>query len=317
MMASATSGADSGGSGAAGVMILGMHRSGTSAVTRLVNLLGPSVCIDDDLLVGTRTNAKGHWESRSLFRLNDRLLAEMEGSWWHPPTEAALAEWEAGLGADTFAEARAVFDHAHPSEPWVWKDPRACLTLGFWRQVLDRPVSAIVVYRNPFDVARSLERRDWMETEFCLALWVRYTRLLLQQAGGLPVLVSNYDEVLEDPEAFSEQARAFLQGVGMTVEASVDPASVREFIDPDLRHSRQDLADLGPTADLYRVMQELTGGHASFVPPRLGGEEPWVGEQLSSAGPAWRSTWKPPGVQPRSTGDRVRSLVRRATSFGR
>ena len=298
-------------------MILGMHRSGTSAVTRLVNLLGPSVCISEDLLVGTRTNAKGHWESRSLFRLNDRLLAEMGGAWWHPPTTGDLVRWEQGLDSRTFDEARDVFDHAHPSEPWVWKDPRACLTLSFWRHVLDRPVSGIIVYRNPLDVARSLERRDWMETEFCLALWMRYTRLLLEQAGGMPVMVSSYDDVLEDPEGFSEQARQFLQGTGMAVEPAVDPSSVHEFIDPGLRHSAQPLGDLGATADLYAVLQGLTGVHTSFAPPTLGTEEPWIDEQLTAEGPAWRASWKVPGVQPRSTGDRVRSLVRRATSFGR
>jgi hypothetical protein len=294
-----------------------MHRSGTSAVTRLVNLLGPAVCISDDLLVGTRTNAKGHWESRSLFRLNDRLLSATGSSWWHPPTGEELTTWEQGLTADTFDEARDTFDRAHPSTPWVWKDPRACLTLSFWRRALDRPVCGIIVYRNPLDVARSLERRDWMEPEFCLALWTRYTRLLLEQSGGMPVMVSNYDDVLEDPEAFSEQARGFLQGLGMAVEPSVDPAAVREFIDPELRHSARDLADLGPTADLYGVLQGLTGVHRSFEPPELGDEAPWVDAQLSAGGPEWRATWKPPGVQPRSAGDRVRSLVRRATSFGR
>ena len=301
----------------AGVLILGMHRSGTSAVTGLVNLLGPSVCISEDLLVGARTNAKGHWESRSLFRLNDRLLAEMGCSWWHPPSGEVLAGWERGLDAGTFDGARDVFDHAHPSAPWVWKDPRACLTLSFWRRALDRPVSGIIVFRNPLDVARSLERRDWMETEFGLALWMRYTRLLLEQAGGMPVMVSCYDDIVEDPEAFSEQARAFLQGTGMAVESTVDPSAVRGFVDPNLRHSAQDVDDLGATAGLYDVLRGLTGIHPSFAPPALGVEAPWIGEQLTASGPEWRTSWKVPGVQHRTTGQRVRSLVKRATSFGR
>lgn len=137
-----------------GVLILGMHRSGTSAVTRLVNLLGPSVCISDDLMMGVRTNAKGHWESRSLFRYNDTLLEEMGCSWWYPPTPEDLVRWQKGLGESTYAEARSAFDRVHPVEPWVWKDPRTCVLLSFWRRVFDRVPAGIVVYRNPLDVAR-------------------------------------------------------------------------------------------------------------------------------------------------------------------
>jgi hypothetical protein len=301
----------------AGVLILGMHRSGTSAVTRLVNLLGPSVCVDEDLLVGTRTNAKGHWESRSLFRLNDRLLGEMGCSWWYPPTAEILSAWEQDLDEVRFEEARDIFARAHPTEPWVWKDPRACVTLSFWRRALGRPVSGIVVYRSPLDVARSLETRDRMETEFGMALWMRYTRLLLEQAAGMPVMVTSYDAVLEDPVAFSGRARDFLAGRGMAVVPDIDLPSVREFIDPGLRHSSHDAALLGPTADLYDTMQSLVGFHDSFTPPPLDAEAPWIDAQLTAAGPAWRDTWKVPGEVPRTAGTRLRALVRRATSIVR
>jgi len=275
------------------------------------------MCIEDDLLVGTRTNAKGHWESRSLFALNDRLLAEMGCSWWSPPTGELLATWEHQLGSERFDEARAVFDHAHPVEPWVWKDPRACLALGFWRRVLDRPLCGIVVFRNPLDVARSLERRDWMEREFCLALWMRYTRLLLEQAGGMPVMVSSYDDILEDPEAFSEDARRFLEGVGMQVAPGIDSPAVGQFIDPDLRHSTEETADLGATTDLYDLLRALAGVHASFDPPTLGEEDAWIDEQLTAFGPQWRDTWKVPGSQPRTPGHLLRALGRRVSSIVR
>ena len=294
-----------------------MHRSGTSAVTRLVNLLGPSVCVDEDLLVGTRTNAKGHWESRSLFKLNDGLLAEMDCAWWHPPTAEVLSEWEQRLDSSRFEAARDVFTRAHPSEPWVWKDPRACVTLSFWRRAVRRPVTGIVVYRSPLDVARSLETRDYMETEFGMALWMRYTRLLLEQAAGMPVMVTCYDDVLEDPVTFSERVREFLAGQGMAVAPGVDLPSVHEFIDPALRHSSRDPAGLGATADLYDVLQGLAGVHDSFAPPPLGVEAPWIDAQLTAAGPEWRDTWKVPGEVPRTAGTRLRSLVRRATSIGR
>jgi hypothetical protein len=301
----------------AGVLILGMHRSGTSAVTRLVNLLGPSMCVDEDLLVGTATNAKGHWESRSLFRLNDRYLGEMGCSWWYPPTSEQVADWEEHLPGAQFDNARTVFTRAHPTEPWVWKDPRACLTLSFWRRSLLRSVSGIVVFRSPDAVARSLGARDHMDAEYGLALWMRYTRLVLEQSAGLPLLVTSYDDVLEDPVAFAEQARAFLAGLGMAVTPDIDLSAVREFIDPGLRHGARNEAGPGATSDLYDTLRGLSGVHTSFVPPALGPEAPWIDAQLTSAGPEWRATWKAQGRPDRSAATRLRALVRRASTIGR
>lgn len=66
------------------VVVLGMHRSGTSAVTRVVNLLGLPLCRRDDLYLAA-DNPAGHWESTSVVGVNDALLAEMGGPCWAPP----------------------------------------------------------------------------------------------------------------------------------------------------------------------------------------------------------------------------------------
>ncbi len=304
-------------------MVLGMHRSGTSAATRIINLLGPSTCISEDLLVGSRTNAKGHWESRSLFRLDNTLLADMGRTWWYPPTLGALVDWESSLPASTFDEARATFDRVHPQRPWVWKDPRACLTLSFWRKALGVPVAGVAVYRNPLETADSLARRDHMAVEFGLALWVRYTRLLMEQAGGLPLLVSEYDNIVQDPERWARAARAFLVDLGVAVSPQVDTEAIREFVDPKLRHSSYQTPDHGMTevaADavaLYDILRALEGVHLSFQTPGLGPEPPWVGEQLDAVGPEWHPSWKVPGSLPPTLGGRLRALASRARSFAR
>ncbi|HTZ08801.1 MAG TPA: hypothetical protein VMB72_07005, partial [Acidimicrobiales bacterium] len=67
-----------------GVVVLGMHRSGTSAVTRILNLLGADVGERDDLLTDY-DNPAGHWESRALVAANDRILAAWGRSWDFPP----------------------------------------------------------------------------------------------------------------------------------------------------------------------------------------------------------------------------------------
>src|ERR1700734_2392312 len=73
------------------VVVLGMHRSGTSVVARIINLLGLPLCRDDDILSGP-DNPTGYWESGSLVKFNDRLLKMFGGSWVFPP--AMSRNWE-------------------------------------------------------------------------------------------------------------------------------------------------------------------------------------------------------------------------------
>ena len=157
-----------------GVLVLGMHRSGTSAVAGMTNLLGLATSASNDLITQMAWNPGGHWESRSLTRFNDQLLTEMGHTWWYPPPSGSgYSEVASRIVAPPEAAAR-YFDRLHPSEPWVWKDPRTCLTLPFWRQALHRPLAGIVVFRNPIDVATSLEFRNSLPLSFGVALWEHY-----------------------------------------------------------------------------------------------------------------------------------------------
>ena len=213
-----------------GVLVLGMHRSGTSAVAGMTNLLGLATCASNDLITQMAWNPGGHWESRSLTRFNDQLLTEMGHTWWYPPPSGSgYSEVASRIVAPPEAAAR-YFDRLHPSEPWVWKDPRTCLTLPFWRQALHRPLAGIVVFRNPIDVATSLQFRNSLPLSFGVALWERYTRLLFEHAGGMPLLVSCYDDLVQDPVGWSRTACAFLNVLGIAVNLAWRATSVGLWI---------------------------------------------------------------------------------------
>jgi hypothetical protein len=303
------------------VVVLGMHRSGTSAVTKLVSLLGPAVCRSEDLVTGLEWNPKGHWESRAVNKMNNRLLREMDCRWWRPPPLEGFDQLMTTI-AMSADEARGVFDRSHPRVPWVWKDPRTCITLPFWRTALAQPLCGVAIFRNPLDVAISLERRHGLAVEFGLALWVRYSMHLLAHAVGLPLLVSSYDDVVTGPTAWSEVARHFLAGTGMVVSEAVDETVVGQFVDADLRHSSHGRDDLitasreaRDTVALYDLMRDLAGSHDSFVVPSLSPEPPWVEAQIASVGPEWRPEWnRSPWEQDRSLWGRVRARSSRARS---
>ena len=137
---------------ARGVVVLGMHRSGTSAAAGVVNLLGVPTLTQGDLLPADAANPKGYWESERLQVFNDELLAAVRRSWTLPPRaplDWAAAERVAPLRRLATARFRA--DFIRPE--WVWKDPRAVLTLPFWLDVFRFEPTLVIVHRDPLEVA--------------------------------------------------------------------------------------------------------------------------------------------------------------------
>ena len=280
-----------------GVLVLGMHRSGTSAATRLINMLGPATCRADDILRGA-WNPSGHYESRTLVRLDNELLGQMGRTWWYPPPTGEEYLALAGRIKTSKAKARRVFRRVHPERPWVWKDPRACLLVPFWRAALGDGVVSVLVVRNPLEVADSLQRRHDVPVRFGVALWERYNRLVLAHATGMTVLVSRYEDLVTDPSAWCERAAGFLSQAGFQVQAAPHREETGEFVDPGKRHSahtRSDVAAQAPEAlDTLDALESLVGAHTSFEPPSLKAEASWVEEELAQVGPDKRLQWHAP-----------------------
>jgi len=292
-----------------GVLVLGMHRSGTSAMTRLINLMGPATCSADDMVRGP-WNPTGHWESRTLMHFDDGLLAQMGCTWWAPPPSGpAYAEWSANITTGPRA-GRRVFAQVHTGRPWVWKDPRACLLLPYWRQALDRRSVAVVCVRNPLEVASSLEKRHGLAPSFGLALWERYNRLLVAHVGNMAVIVTRYDDLVSDAEAWTGRTRAFLEAAGFTLRPPATADGAGEFVDPDMRHSSRsddDVAKLAPSsvASLFATMTELAGATSCFVPPDIEPEDPAVAEELATLGPLHPPAFRTPPTGSPSPGAAV------------
>ncbi len=94
--------------------------------------------------------------------------------------------------ADTFA---GVFG----SEPWVWKDPRTCLTFPLWRRVLGPSVRVVLVLRAPGAVVSSLKRRDGIPTLYGTGLWHHYVHAAVQSSQGLPLVCVHFDDLVASP----------------------------------------------------------------------------------------------------------------------
>src|ERR1019366_2560982 len=275
-----------------------IHRSGTPAPTRLVNVLGPATCAPGEMVRGP-WNPSGHFESRSLMHLNNALLTQMGRTWWYPPPTGEDYDAVAARITTTRGQARRAFRRVHRSVPWGWKDPRTSVLLPFWRRVLGPRLAAVVVVRNPLEVARSMQSRHGVPVSFGVALWERYNRLLLLHSAGLPVLVTRYDDLVHDAGAWSAQTRAFLADLGMRLEHGPPGAGTAEdFVDPHLRHSshtRADLVEAGSTAlVLFDALESVMGPHTAFLTPDLPSEPVAVAVELETVGPSTELAWRPP-----------------------
>ncbi len=246
---------------AQGVVVLGMHRSGTSLAARLLQLGGLSMCPSADLVQACWSNPTGHWESRRLLAANDRLLAELGAAWDRPPAGDA-AERLRALVPVLGASLRAEFAASYPAPGWIWKDPRTSITLPFWRDVLPE-LAVVLMLRNPLEIAGSLQARNGLDGQRSLELWESYLSHAIAALSGLPVAVAWYPQVLAAPGGWVSRVREFLAGHGL-LAGPASWAAIEGLASPALRHHRQDdagaLAGDAVTASqagLYRFLLQL------------------------------------------------------------
>jgi len=240
----------------------------------------------------TDGNPRGHWESLRLRDVNEALLVAFGGNWAGPaPLEPG---WEQEPALDVLrVEARTAFAEVYGEDgPWVWKDPRTCVTLPFWERVLEVEPVVLLVHRNPLEVADSLARRDELTKAVSLALWERYVRDSLRNSEGHAVHVSTADEVLGDPAAWAAQVREVLVAHGIDVagrggDDSADDTSFVQAVDADLRHARASQADVARDPDvsdaqraLVDVLEKVAGYSDRFVAPELPPATPGIDRLL-------------------------------------
>ena len=136
-----------------------------------------------------------HWESLSLSAYNEHLLAELGGSWEAPPD--LPSNWEGDDALSELGPPLPILNAAYPEPgPRVWKDPRLCLLLPLLENRSSEPLVAVLIWRSPLAVARSLQKRDGLHLADGIALWERYNRAALANLVGVNTFVCNYEAVV-------------------------------------------------------------------------------------------------------------------------
>jgi GT2 family glycosyltransferase len=242
---------------AAAILVLGMHRSGTSALTRVLNLLG--VALGGSLMRAAAGNETGFWEHQDVVEIHATLLKAL-GMTWDDPRRLP----DGWLESDAAHDATAAL-LAHLSEDftnvslWGVKDPRMCRFLPLWQKILatlGAKPGYVILLRHPLEIVRSLHQRDHMTTSRGLLLWLRHT--LEAEAGtreSARVLV-RYGDLMSDWQPVATRISDVLE-ISLDLKNPKAAAAIKNFIRPSMRHYSLDAGALAEDQRLMRWAGEV------------------------------------------------------------
>jgi hypothetical protein len=220
------------------LLILGMHRSGTSAITRVLNLMGAEL---PKQLVGAKLgNDAGHWEPERLVLLHDQMLAEA-GSSWHDLRPLDLTQFSGDRLTYYRSMIKSIIgDEFGSASVFVLKDPRICRFVGVYKTVLSElgvRMQPIIMIRNPLEVSASLSARDNISTAYGLLLWLRHCLDVEKHTRGMSRVFFSYDRVVNDMPSVIACLR---ESLGSYLSLSPNLSDINNlalrFIRRDLRH---------------------------------------------------------------------------------
>lgn len=217
------------------VVVLGAHRSGTSALARVLGLVGCG--LPTRIVPANRSNPSGHWEPGTVVALNDRLLATAGSTWdgwtridpisFGDPDRRLIEEGRTALARDFGNEAVLVL-----------KDPRLCRLLPFWLHVFETisvEVVAILPVRHPSEVAASLQARDGIPPAIGRLVWLRHVLEAERLSRGLRRFHCRFEDLLDDWTGLLARAERHL-GLSLPTISEATAVSVSGFLRPGLRH---------------------------------------------------------------------------------
>jgi len=230
------------------VLILGMHRSGTSSLAGSLQKRGLFL---DEVFEQNPHNAKGNRENRHVMRLNELVLAASGGAWDKPPMRIA---WTDELERTRDALVRNFSDSGRPV--WGFKDPRTLVTWPFWQPALHN-VRFAGTFRHPLLTAQSLNKRSGMPLKYGLSLWRQYNWKLLVMWDRYRFPVISFDA---EPGEYGRAVGRVATELGLDGGAGPDG-----FFENELRHQREPLDESLLEADDRKVYGMLREIHAKWA----------------------------------------------------
>lgn len=234
------------------IFILGMHRSGTSAIAGTLDRLGYSFG-SNLVMAKPGVNDRGFFEDNDVLALHEALFASWGRDWRYPlpPPKTWL---EDAISAGYLEKIQPLIDRLGTEPKWALKDPRLCYTLPLWCRALEPheiEPQVIIALRSPAAVARSLLARDELAVPIGTLMWTHHMIHAERATRELTRMTMNYDDLIDHPR---KTLLAVCHRLGL--DAPEDRLnSAMSFITPALRHEGDgDDGDVGDASVLWQLL---------------------------------------------------------------
>ena len=250
-----------------GVIVLGMHRAGTSATGNIFVDLGFE--LPGEPVPADRDNPNGYWEPHEIVAIHDDFLHGVDRSWSDPrPLDRSVFESESATTARRRLST-AIERGVRPRPQWVLKDPRMCRLMPLWDGLLDSEgleYRFLHILRSPLAVAESLQERDNFGHEKSMVLWLRHNLEAEAATRGRERSWLHFEHLANGSKALVDKRIRTVTGSSRLSSKRIR-AAVEGVLDPQLVHHHHDfeesLARLEPlpwVATAYRALASLASG---------------------------------------------------------
>jgi hypothetical protein len=235
------------------LIVLGMHRSGTSAYARFINLLGAK--LPSRLIEPNFANESGFWEPQEGAELNDWFLDQI-GSKWNDTSTIPLEAFESDAAHIVVSKIEDFLAREFTgAATFVLKDPRNTRLAPLWIRALKSfgaEPTFIVPIRNPVEVARSLVARDGMSEGQALLLWLRCTLDAERGSRNFRRSFVRYDSLLTN---WKDVANKIAKDCGFTwpIRLAQAKSDIDAFLDPNRRHQRASDDGISDLPEWYQL----------------------------------------------------------------
>lgn len=218
------------------IFILGMHRSGTSALTGVLKILGADLGFENQ--ISKFDNPKGHFENPNVYPVNDAILKNF-GSGWNRLQTLPQDWWKhPGLSDLKKNLKEFILQSFTKSDVIAVKDPRMCIVFPFWRDIfseLGMNIKCILPVRSPEEVALSLQKRNNMNIKKALSLWNHYVVNAEYNSRNYPRIIVSFNSLLNNTEQSVSVIQANLD-IKFPFSYEEKRAEINEFLEADLKH---------------------------------------------------------------------------------
>ena len=219
------------------VLVLGMHRSGTSLCSHILSAIGVDMADD---IGANASNARGHWERWEIVDFHDRILRLFNRDYSGRFHDFALpvAWWADPRVAQIRREIVAFLDKRMGDGYFGFKDPRTVRLMPVWHQIfseLKLTPKVVLCVRNPAQISRSLKARDGLDLEIGEYRWLIHIVDFFRYANNFDHCTVEYEGWFNDPSANIETLRKFLDLPWQQSESDLDLV-LSGIIDPGARH---------------------------------------------------------------------------------